>query len=391
MGKAEVRAACGRFAWTDTVKSGNARHGGAPGTVFTKDVIQGEHSMRWTRAAMLATAAAILSVARPAAADPPPAAEPSQAAAASASIPERASAGSRSPDHWRQLIADLDHDSYLVRERASAALAEGGAELIEPLSQAIERGSLETVIRGISLLRRMVWEGDRSTAKAARAALERLAEPQVSTAASHASTALYELAFLEEERAYQSFERLGGRYATGMVFLAGVPTNSVGAVVGKGWHGTDEDLEIFAHMSQLERLSFYGPRVDDQAVPYLTRLTGLKRLELYGTKISDEGIRRIQNALRSTEIEVRRGGLLGVGGTLNNPNCLINTVRPGSAADKAGVQPGDVVVECQGKPVADFKVLTDIIANYPGGDTVRLVVERGGVKVPLQVTLDEWE
>lgn len=348
--------------------------------------------MRWTRAAMLGNVAAILASPVPVAAEERPATEQNQPAATEpAGDTASSAAGSRTSEQWRQLIADLDDESYLVRERASAALAQGGAELIEPLTQAIERGSLETVIRGVALLRRMVWEGDRQTANAARAALERLAEPKVSTAASHAGTVLYELAHLREERAYRTFERLGGRYATGMVFIAGVPSNAVFAVVGKGWRGKVEDLEIFGDMSQLDRLSVYGPRLDDQAVPYLTRLTGLQRLELYGTKISDEGIRQIQNALRSTEIEVRRGGLLGVGGTLTNPNCLINTVRPGSAADKAGMQPGDVVVECEGKPVANFKELTEIIANYPGGDTVRVVVDRNGIKVPLQVTLDEWE
>ena len=348
--------------------------------------------MRWTRAAMLWAATAILAAPSPVAADQPPAPGMEQPASAKAGDDAGpASAESRTPRQWQHLIADLDHDAYTVREKASAALAKAGAEVIEPLSQAIQRGSLETVIRGVSLLRRMVLEDDRSTAKAARAALQRLAEPQVSTAASHASTALVELAHREEERAYQTFERLGGRYGTGVVFEAGIPSQATHAVVGKGWRGEAEDLELFAAMSQLERLSVYGPRLDDRAVAYLTRLTGLKKLELYGTKVSDEGLQQVQNALRSTEIEVRRGGLLGVGGTLTNPNCLISTVRPGSAADNAGMQPGDVVVECEGKPVTDFKVLTEIIANYPGGDTVRLVVQRSGIKLPLQVKLDEWE
>lgn len=337
--------------------------------------------MRWTRAAMLWAATAILAAPLPVAADE-----------STAPVSEQPpSAAGRTAEQWRQVIADLEHESYTVREKASADLAKAGADVIEPLSQAIQRGSLETVIRGVSLLRRMVLEGDRQTAKAARAALERLAEPQVSTSASHASTALVELALREEERAYQTFERLGGRYGTGVVFEAGMPAHATHAVVGKGWRGENDDLELFAAMSQLEKLSVYGPRVDDKAVAYISRLTSLKRLELYGTKISDEGIQQIQNALRSTDIEVRRGGLLGVGGTLTNPNCLISTVRPGSAADNAGVQPGDIVVECEGKPVTDFKVLTEIIANYPGGETVRMVVLRSGIKIPLQVKLDEWE
>lgn len=320
---------------------------------------------------------------------------PADQAPANDDAAETASAtgsGQLSPEMLRQWVAELDHDAYRIRERASAQLAAAAGQAIGPLVEAIEGGSLETIVRGVSLLRRIALDGDRQASKAARTALEQLAAPEVGTAASHAEAALVELALRDEERAYKLFERLGGRFGSGpgTSLLDGTPSPSH-AVIGKGWEGDSEDLDLLLDMSVLERLSVFGPRVDDRAVQFLTQLTNLKRLELYGTKISDQGIAAIRNALRSTDIEVRRGGLLGVGGTLTSTNCLITTVRPGSAAADAGVQPGDIVVECEGQKVENFQGLTEVIATKDGGDTIELIVERSGIRIPLKAKLGEWE
>merc|ERR550537_2069708 len=56
----------------------------------------------------------------------------------------------------------------------------------------------------------------------------------------------------------------------------------------------------------------------------------------------------------------------------------------GSQASKQ-LQPGDVLLEIQGKPCADFVVLEDILDNYVGGQ-VQLALCRGGLRV--EVTLE---
>ena len=144
-------------------------------------------------------------------------------------------------------------------------------------------------------------------------------------------------------------------------------------------------------MPALDRMSVFGPRLDDDAVPFLTRLTNLKRLELYGTKISPDGMQQIRNALRSTDIEERRGGLLGVGGVLTTVNCMVTSVRPNSAAENAGMQSGDIVIECDGQKVGNFQSLTEIIATKDGGDPLSLVVMRDGTRIELTARLGEWE
>jgi putative serine protease PepD len=62
-------------------------------------------------------------------------------------------------------------------------------------------------------------------------------------------------------------------------------------------------------------------------------------------------------------------------------------VVPGGPADKAGIQPGDVVVAVDGKPVADSSELIVAIRARAPGDTIRLTIERDGRKQTVPVTL----
>jgi S1-C subfamily serine protease len=56
--------------------------------------------------------------------------------------------------------------------------------------------------------------------------------------------------------------------------------------------------------------------------------------------------------------------------------CLISGVQAGSAADKAGLRPQDIIVEIDGRPVPDFNACTELIGQHGPGETVKLLVER---------------
>jgi hypothetical protein len=62
-------------------------------------------------------------------------------------------------------------------------------------------------------------------------------------------------------------------------------------------------------------------------------------------------------------------------------------VTPDSPADKAGFKAGDVVVEFDGKPVTDLYTYNDALTTRAPGDTVAVVVLRGGERVAARVTL----
>jgi len=67
----------------------------------------------------------------------------------------------------------------------------------------------------------------------------------------------------------------------------------------------------------------------------------------------------------------------------------IQQVIPGSPADQAGISPGDVILQVDGKSFTDIKPLHDYIAAKKPGDTVRLNVWSQGVKKFVAVKLTE--
>jgi S1-C subfamily serine protease len=65
----------------------------------------------------------------------------------------------------------------------------------------------------------------------------------------------------------------------------------------------------------------------------------------------------------------------------------VTAVEPGSAADKAGIKAGDIIVEFAGKPIKDLYAYTDALYAQKPGDTVDVVVLRGTERLTLKVTL----
>jgi Do/DeqQ family serine protease len=66
---------------------------------------------------------------------------------------------------------------------------------------------------------------------------------------------------------------------------------------------------------------------------------------------------------------------------------LIAGVLRGGPADKAGIKPGDVLVEVQGKPVADPAAMLNLIAALAPGSAARMRVKRQGQDVDASVTV----
>jgi serine protease Do len=64
-------------------------------------------------------------------------------------------------------------------------------------------------------------------------------------------------------------------------------------------------------------------------------------------------------------------------------------VVPGSPADKAGISPGDVILQADGKPVTSADALRKYIASKKPGDVLHLDVWSQGVKKFAAVTLEE--
>jgi S1-C subfamily serine protease len=81
-----------------------------------------------------------------------------------------------------------------------------------------------------------------------------------------------------------------------------------------------------------------------------------------------------------TTVADQAGQPLGVG---------VVTVTPGGPADKAGIQPGDIIVAINGTPTPTAQALGAALAEFRPGQKVSVTIEHGGTKKQLQVTLGQ--
>jgi serine protease Do len=78
-------------------------------------------------------------------------------------------------------------------------------------------------------------------------------------------------------------------------------------------------------------------------------------------------------------------------GVKDGLGALISDVRPGGAAAKAGLQPGDVIIEFNARPVADNEALVTMVVATKPGTTVPLTVIRNRERKTINVTVDELD
>jgi len=67
---------------------------------------------------------------------------------------------------------------------------------------------------------------------------------------------------------------------------------------------------------------------------------------------------------------------------------VVNQMARASAAYKAGLQPGDVIVSFNGQAIADPSQFVRLIADSPIGSTVRVEVLREGQRSPLRIPIE---
>jgi serine protease Do len=78
-------------------------------------------------------------------------------------------------------------------------------------------------------------------------------------------------------------------------------------------------------------------------------------------------------------------------GLKEKKGALVSQVFSGSPAEKAGIEQGDVIVEFDGKAIADSKDLPRIVASTPVGKTVTIKLSRDGKVLDRQVKVGEME
>ena len=67
----------------------------------------------------------------------------------------------------------------------------------------------------------------------------------------------------------------------------------------------------------------------------------------------------------------------------------VDSVISGGAADVAGIQKGDVIVECNGEKIQSVDEINQIRDKHKVGDTLKFTLSRNGSKVKVNVVLQE--
>jgi serine protease Do len=104
-------------------------------------------------------------------------------------------------------------------------------------------------------------------------------------------------------------------------------------------------------------------------------------------------IGRVEYAWLGVQIQTVNPAIAGDLGVAGRKGALITQVFKGAPADKGGLQPGDYVVNLNGKDVADHLDLTNKLGDQPPGRQSEFVVVRQGkdVKVSIRLAVREDE
>jgi hypothetical protein len=314
----------------------------------------------------------------------PPAREPSR--------PEgpRATPTAIEIDRW---IGQLSATQFARREAASRSLLEAGQPALDPLEQAITDGEdFEVSSRGVEIVRGMLESDDSELASAAEELLERCAERGGEPVGRLASAVLGFHFLGREQAARERLESLGA----GVVQRPAAPgRQGLEVEFGAAWIGSTADLRQLARLRGLAAVSFHGIVVDSDAVAVLGRLRGVRRIDLYGTGLGERDAATLAAQLPDTVVDVRKGGKLGVSSLGVGGPCEITHVQPDSAAARAGVRIGDVIVAVDGEPIAGFDGLTERVGRRGAGEPLVLTIDRPSSEaVPERIEcvarLDAW-
>lgn len=84
----------------------------------------------------------------------------------------------------------------------------------------------------------------------------------------------------------------------------------------------------------------------------------------------------IDKMIDGEKIDESQSGYLGIQGKDSTLGAYVHAVIPGSAAQKAGIEAGDVIVEFEGTTISTMSQLKELLSYYPAGEKVDFVILR---------------
>ena len=148
------------------------------------------------------------------------------------------------------------------------------------------------------------------------------------------------------------------------------PGNSGGALIDAGGNLVGINTLIISQTGSAGGIGF--------AIPVSTAKMVLEQI------IKSGGVTRGWIGVELRDVTPLDAASLQLGGTRG---ALIALVQRGGPADKAGVRPGDVAVEVQGKPVADATAMLNVVAALAPGEPAKMKLKRQGQDVEATVNV----
>ena len=327
-------------------------------------------------------------------------------------------------EYW---VSQLGSDQYLRRGRASRWLIQAGPTTVPVLVAELGRGDLEFTRRAIDVLQEVAFSQPPDEDDGAWGALQEVAESGVGSQASRALAAVDEI---RDHRGQIARELLASQGVyIGMAEFVVRATSTMRDIIqlDRRWEGDIEqlqwlrwvkdiryarvvgeavDVEIvrqLVRMPDLETITFLEGQVDAGLLQALAEMKQIRDLEfryvplqpeladrlvelpirsslsLMGTGLPAETVERMRTDRPGLQIEHKQGGFLGVTCTPDFNICQITGIVRDSAAERAGLIPGDVIVGIGEVEVTRFKDLQDAINQHLPGDDVKIRYSRGGV------------
>jgi hypothetical protein len=283
-----------------------------------------------------------------------------------------------SPEQVAGWLRDLRHADFLVREKATEALAKAGAAAVPGLTQVALEPKLESAIRAIKVLRKIYESGSTADFEAAADALEELAlgKAGIST---RADLALSSRLAERQQRVISRIEELGGEVRLGSrgtqaIFANGVLVQDDAPQVeqlllGDDWKGGDASLKLLRRLPPSIRIALY-------VTP--------------GCGIGQEALDALQADRPDIEIQHRGSAMLGISCDTQDGELTVMRVQEGSGAAQSGLVEKDVIRKFEGKEIHEFPVIIETIRDRKVGDKVTLEVDHEGTITSKVVTLGKW-
>ncbi|MCH7872379.1 MAG: trypsin-like peptidase domain-containing protein [Planctomycetes bacterium] len=131
-------------------------------------------------------------------------------------------------------------------------------------------------------------------------------------------------------------------------------------------------------------------RILGMAVPMGQKPGELAGLELYdsgvGFALPKHRVDQIVDTLKTGKSFYRGWLGISIDGTVSDAVAVANVASP-SPMEKAGVEPGDIILSANDRPLKNFGHLVQALYLIPAGQTVRLRVKRDETEFEVQVTL----